>query len=76
MSTNRSQAPDAAPSLRTFHPQTAVLVEHLQGAVGRVGPEETAFGGRAAQFSLGIFSVWRARGLEPDVRLREKPGSD
>jgi FAD binding domain/Berberine and berberine like len=39
-------------------PHSAVLIEHLEGAVGRVGRDETAFDGRDAKFSFGIFSSW------------------
>jgi FAD/FMN-containing dehydrogenase len=39
-------------------PQSAVLIEHLGGAVGRVGQDETAFPARAAPYSFLIVSVW------------------
>jgi FAD/FMN-containing dehydrogenase len=39
-------------------PQSAVLIEHLGGAVGRVGTEETAFHDREAPYSFLIVSVW------------------
>jgi len=39
-------------------PQSAVLVEHLGGAVSRVGTNETAFAGRDAPYSFLIVSVW------------------
>jgi FAD/FMN-containing dehydrogenase len=39
-------------------PQSAVLVEHLGGAVSRVGNDETAFSDRDALFSFLIVSVW------------------
>lgn len=39
-------------------PQSAVLIETLGGAVGRVGPEETAFPARDAPYSFLIVSVW------------------
>jgi hypothetical protein len=39
-------------------PLTAVVIEQLGGAVGRIGPEETAFGHRAAAYDLLIPSVW------------------
>jgi FAD/FMN-containing dehydrogenase len=39
-------------------PQSAVLVEHLRGAVSRVGTDETAFSDRDALFSFLIVSVW------------------
>jgi FAD/FMN-containing dehydrogenase len=39
-------------------PLTAVIIEHLGGAVGRVGPDETAFGHREASYDLLITSLW------------------
>jgi len=39
-------------------PQTAVLVEHLGGAVSRVDTDETAFPDRDAPYSFLIVSVW------------------
>jgi FAD/FMN-containing dehydrogenase len=39
-------------------PLTAVVIEHLGGAVGRVGPDETAFGHREAAYDLLITSLW------------------
>jgi hypothetical protein len=53
---------------RVTSPHTAILIEHLEGAVGRVGPEETAFNGRAAQFSLVITSIW-SHGDESDRHI-------
>jgi FAD/FMN-containing dehydrogenase len=39
-------------------PQSAVLIEHLGGAVSRVGNDETAFNNRDAPYSFLIVSVW------------------
>ena len=39
-------------------PMTAVLVEQYGGAASRIGPEETAFGQRRAQYDLGILAQW------------------
>jgi FAD/FMN-containing dehydrogenase len=39
-------------------PQSAVLVEHLGGAVSRIGSGETAFADRDAPYSFLIVSVW------------------
>jgi FAD/FMN-containing dehydrogenase len=39
-------------------PQSAVLIEHLGGAVSRVGNDETAFADRDAPYSFLIVSVW------------------
>jgi hypothetical protein len=43
----------AAPS-----PFSVVAIEHLGGAVGRVGPDETAFSQRGAPYSLIITGEW------------------
>jgi len=37
---------------------TLVLVEHLGGAVGRVGPHATAFSNRDAQYNVSILAGW------------------
>jgi FAD/FMN-containing dehydrogenase len=39
-------------------PYSSVLIEHVHGAVSRVGANETAVGTRTAPYSLGIYSVW------------------
>jgi FAD/FMN-containing dehydrogenase len=39
-------------------PQGGMVIEHLQGAVGRVGAEDTAFPHRRPPFSLELVSVW------------------
>jgi FAD/FMN-containing dehydrogenase len=39
-------------------PLTGVVIEHLGGAVARVGPEETAFGHRGGAYDLLITSLW------------------
>jgi FAD/FMN-containing dehydrogenase len=39
-------------------PQSAVLIEHLGGAVSRIGNDETAFSDRDAPYSFLIVSVW------------------
>src|SRR5207249_2161764 len=39
-------------------PQSAVLIEHLGGAVSRVGKDETAFHHRDARYSFVILSLW------------------
>jgi FAD/FMN-containing dehydrogenase len=44
---------NAAPS-----PLSAVLVEHLGGAVARVGRDETAFDHRDAEYNLAIIARW------------------
>jgi FAD/FMN-containing dehydrogenase len=42
-------------------PQSAVLIEHLGGAVSRVGTDETAFNYRDAPYSFLILSMWPDR---------------
>ena len=42
-------------------PLTAMAIEHLGGAVSRVGEHETAFSHRRAQYSLLVFGVWTDR---------------
>lgn len=37
----------------------AIAIEHLGGAVGRVPPENSAFGHRAAQHSLLVLRMWQ-----------------
>ena len=39
-------------------PMTAVLVEQYGGAASRIGPQDTAFGQRHAEYDLGILSQW------------------
>ncbi len=39
-------------------PFSLVGIEHLSGAVSRIGKDETAFGDRSADYSLIITSVW------------------
>ena len=40
-------------------PLTSIVVEHLGGAVGRVGEGDTAFGHRRAEYSVTAASLWR-----------------
>ena len=35
-----------------------LLLEHMGGAVGRVGPTDTAFSNRDAQYNVSILSTW------------------
>ena len=46
-------AANAAPS-----PLSSVLVEHLGGAVARVGNDETAFDHRDAEYNFAVIAVW------------------
>ncbi|HEY7280775.1 MAG TPA: FAD-binding oxidoreductase [Actinomycetota bacterium] len=39
-------------------PQGGIVIEHLEGAPGRVPPDGTAFPHRRAPFSLELISVW------------------
>ena len=40
------------------NPSSLLLLEHMEGAVGRVGVQDTAFSNRAARYNLTILSVW------------------
>ena len=39
-------------------PGSMLLFEHMGGAVGRVGPTETAFSSRDAQYNVSVLSAW------------------
>lgn len=39
-------------------PGTLLLIEHLGGAVGRVGNQETAFANREANYNMSVFGTW------------------
>ena len=39
-------------------PGTLLLIEHLGGAVGRVGNDETAFANRDANYNMSVFGTW------------------
>jgi len=39
-------------------PGTLILIEHLGGAVGRVGNNETAFSNRDANYNMSVFGTW------------------
>ncbi|MDH3531923.1 MAG: FAD-binding oxidoreductase [Gammaproteobacteria bacterium] len=39
-------------------PGTLILIEHLGGAVSRVGEQETAFANRGAQYNVSVLSSW------------------
>jgi FAD/FMN-containing dehydrogenase len=43
---------------RVPSPHSAVLIEHLGGAVSGIGPDETAFHARNVPYSVLILSVW------------------
>ncbi len=43
-------------------PMTAIALEHVGGAISRVGAQETAYSHRGAEFSFLIFSVWTIPG--------------
>lgn len=47
-------------------PGTLLLVEHLGGAVGRVGEHETAFANRGAKYNTSVLSSW----ADPDADER------
>ncbi|MGI9264149.1 MAG: FAD-binding oxidoreductase, partial [Gammaproteobacteria bacterium] len=39
-------------------PGSMMLLEHMGGAVGRVGPTDTAFSSRDAQYNVSVLSAW------------------
>ena len=39
-------------------PSSMFLLEHMGGAIGRVGPTDTAFSNREAQFNASVLSAW------------------
>ena len=43
-------------------PGSMMLLEHMGGAIGRVGPTDTAFSNRDAQYNVSVLSAW----LNPD----------
>jgi hypothetical protein len=44
---------------RISSPLSQIHIQHLQGAIGRVGEDETAFSHRDAAFVVNIVSKWR-----------------
>jgi len=40
-------------------PGSMMLLEHMGGAIARVGPTDTAFSNRDAQYNVSILSVWQ-----------------
>jgi len=50
-------------------PGTMVLVEHLGGAVSRVGEHETAFANRGANYNVSVLGSW----LDPAADARNVP---
>lgn len=61
----RSLSDDAVEAIVDFFagevpaPFAAIAIEHLGGAVSRIGPEETAFHHRDAQHSLLVLRMWQ-----------------
>ena len=50
------------------HPMSMIFVENLGGAVGRVGPNDTAFSHRHARYNASIFGMWDdAADDEPNI---------
>ncbi|MDX1482545.1 MAG: BBE domain-containing protein, partial [Woeseiaceae bacterium] len=39
-------------------PASMLLIEHMGGAIGRVGEQETAFSSRSANYNVSILSSW------------------
>jgi FAD/FMN-containing dehydrogenase len=68
----RSFSDDAIEKLVDFFaaavplPFAAVAIEHLGGAIGRVGEWETAFSHRRAQHSCLVLRAWREPSASPD----------
>jgi hypothetical protein len=68
----RSFSDDAIEKLVDFFaaavpsPFAAVAIEHLGGAIGRVGEQETAFSHRRAQHSCLVLRAWREPSASPD----------
>ena len=51
-------------------PLSAVVVEYYGGAPGRVGPAESAFAQRGAEYNVGMMAQWaRIRPTVPAHRL-------
>ncbi len=48
---------------------STLFFEHMHGAVGRVGEQDTAFSNRAAKYNFTILSVWKDSG-EDDKNLK------
>ncbi len=48
---------------------SSLFFEHMDGAVGRVGEQDTAFSNRAAKYNFTILSVWKDSG-EDDKNLK------
>jgi len=46
-------------------PGSMILIEHLQGAVGRVGVNATAFSGRDAKYNVSVLSSWIDQAQDP-----------
>ncbi len=71
----RSLGDDAIDALVDYFASTApgffaaIAIEHLGGAVGRVGAEDTAFGHRDAQHSLLVLRMWEDA-AESDANLK------
>lgn len=47
-------------------PGTIILVEHLGGAVSRIGENETAFANRGADFNVSVLGSWLDANEDPD----------
>ncbi len=48
---------------------TSLFFEHMQGAAGRIGEQDTAFANRAANYNFTILSVWEDAG-EDDKNVK------
>jgi hypothetical protein len=58
-------------------PGTMLLVEHLGGAVSRVGEHETAYANRGAQYNVSLLSGWvDAADDEKNIAWTRKVGDE
>lgn len=60
----RELSDDLIDTMVAFAPQLPIpgsmlLLEHMGGAVGRVGPTDTAFSSRDAQYNVSVLSAWQ-----------------
>ena len=54
--------------MRSLSPFTTLHIHHLEGAVGRVAPDATAFRHRSPRYAMNIVGLWTA-GEQPDPHI-------
>ena len=54
--------------MRSLSPFTTLHIHHLEGAVGRVDPDATAFRHRSPRYAMNILGLWPAGG-QPDPHI-------